>query len=252
MMEGNPNWRGMSGLIFQPQQPSMYHPQSWSQLLMGGLETEEDYLGISGHFHQHNKKLDNWEDHQILNPSSKLPVVDVNKKQKLYGHGDGDELHTYAKNRRQDLSSEFKSTAPASKKARVQSSSNQPPLNAIRKEKLMDRVRALHQLVSPFGKTDTASVLSESIAHIRFLHAQIQALSSSFHLSSVSANSRHQHSVLNDDCLKRRGAFKQDGQDIPEDLRSRGLCLVPVSTTHLIGDDNIGPEFWSPALGGGF
>ncbi|GMN37187.1 hypothetical protein TIFTF001_006615 [Ficus carica] len=63
-------------------------------------------------------------------------------------------------------SSECNSTATcgavSNKKARVQSSSSQPPLK-VRKEKLGDRITALHQLVSPFGKTDTASVLLEAI-----------------------------------------------------------------------------------------
>ncbi|XP_047331530.1 transcription factor bHLH68-like [Impatiens glandulifera] len=66
----------------------------------------------------------------------------------------------------------------APKKAKVQSS-NQPSLK-IRKEKLGDRINALHQIVSPFGKTDTASVLTEAIGYIRFLHSQIEALSSPY------------------------------------------------------------------------
>ncbi|KAL7153325.1 hypothetical protein ABFS83_04G160800 [Erythranthe nasuta] len=43
----------------------------------------------------------------------------------------------------------------------------------VRKEKMGDRVTALQQLVSPFGKTDTASVLSDAIEYIKFLHEQI-------------------------------------------------------------------------------
>ncbi|CAL8176424.1 unnamed protein product [Prunus armeniaca] len=35
---------------------------------------------------------------------------------------------------------------------------------------------ALHQLVSPFGKTDTASVLLEAIGYIRFLQGQIEVI----------------------------------------------------------------------------
>ncbi|KAH6781622.1 Prolyl oligopeptidase family protein [Perilla frutescens var. frutescens] len=45
---------------------------------------------------------------------------------------------------------------------------------SLRKEKLGDRIKALHQLVSPFGKTDTASFLLEAIGYIRFLHGQIE------------------------------------------------------------------------------
>eukprot|EP00249_Psilotum_nudum_P022565 c28567_g1_i2 orf=500-1390(+) len=44
----------------------------------------------------------------------------------------------------------------------------------LRKEKLGDRIMALQQLVSPFGKTDTASVLLEAIGYIKFLQEQVQ------------------------------------------------------------------------------
>ncbi|XP_019193745.1 PREDICTED: transcription factor bHLH68-like isoform X2 [Ipomoea nil] len=134
------------------------------------------------------------------------------------------------------------SSGGAPKKARVHQSSTQSSLK-VRKEKLGDRITALHQLVSPFGKTDTASVLSEAIGYIRFLHTQIQALSSPY-LGNASAGSMahtHQQSVTE----------KGGG-----DLRSRGLCLVPLSCTdqHVgVGSDiNGGAEYWAPALGGGF
>ncbi|KAF2323453.1 hypothetical protein GH714_035525 [Hevea brasiliensis] len=147
------------------------------------------------------------------------------------------------------------------KKPRVQQSSTQPPLK-VRKEKLGDRITALHQLVSPFGKTDTASVLLEAIGYIRFLQGQIEALSSPY-LGSSSSNMRNQQSVqgernsvfpedpgqlLNDICLKRKGGSNlQDSHEMPKDLRSRGLCLVPVSCTQHVGSDN-GADYWAPAI----
>uniref|UniRef100_A0A3Q7ES06 BHLH domain-containing protein n=1 Tax=Solanum lycopersicum TaxID=4081 RepID=A0A3Q7ES06_SOLLC len=48
----------------------------------------------------------------------------------------------------------------------------------IPKVKLADKVTALQQIVSPFGKTDTASVLWETINYVRFLQEQIQDISS--------------------------------------------------------------------------
>nr|GMD38744.1 transcription factor bHLH68-like isoform X2 [Ipomoea batatas] len=74
------------------------------------------------------------------------------------------------------------SSGGPSKKPRVHHSSSQPSLK-VRKEKLGDRITALHQIVSPFGKTDTASVLSEAIGYIRFIHSQIQVSLSSPSLS---------------------------------------------------------------------
>ncbi|KAL7590744.1 hypothetical protein Lser_V15G39176 [Lactuca serriola] len=169
-----------------------------------------------------------------------------------------------------DRSSECNSTATGgvSKKAKIQPSSNQSTFK-VRKEKLGDRITALHQLVSPFGKTDTASVLLEAIGYIRFLQSQIEALSLPYLGSGSGSVRNHQHSVhqgernclfpedpgqlLNDSCMKMKGsALDQDPHDEPKkDLRSRGLCLVPVSCTMQVGSDN-GADYWAPALNGGF
>ncbi|MCL7022669.1 hypothetical protein MKW94_030779 [Papaver nudicaule] len=173
-----------------------------------------------------------------------------------------------------DHSSECNSTAigGAFKKARVQQSSTQSTLK-VRKEKLGDRVTALHQLVSPFGKTDTASVLLEAIGYIRFLQNQIEALSLPY-LGSGSGNmsqqlQHQQQSVQGEkNCIfpedpgqllhvdtnnmKRRGVIDQDSENAPKmDLRSRGLCLVPLACTLQVGSAN-GADFWAPTLGGGF
>ncbi|CAL5025264.1 unnamed protein product [Urochloa decumbens] len=61
---------------------------------------------------------------------------------------------------------------PAFKKPRLETPSPLPTFK-VRKEKLGDRVTALQQLVAPFGKTDTASVLHETIEYIKFLHDQV-------------------------------------------------------------------------------
>nr|CAD1834410.1 unnamed protein product [Ananas comosus var. bracteatus] len=134
-----------------------------------------------------------------------------------------------------EQSSESNSTGTGSpfKKARVQASSAQSPLIKVRKEKLGDRISALHQLVSPFGKTDTASVLLEAIGYIRFLQGQIEALSLPY-LDSGSRNPRHCDAAAYEEPKK--------------DLRSRGLCLVPVSFTLHVGGDN-GADYWAPAFG---
>ncbi|KAK2654763.1 hypothetical protein Ddye_014619 [Dipteronia dyeriana] len=170
-------------------------------------------------------------------------------------------------------SSECNSTATTGgvcKKARVQPSTSQPPLK-VRKEKLGDRITSLHQLVSPFGKTDTASVLLEAIGYIRFLQSQIEALSSPYlGISSPNIRNNNQQFVqadhinfvfpeepgqlLNDNCLKRKGGPNQEIQENAMDLRSRGLCLVPVSCTQQVGID-IGADYWAPAaaaFGSGF
>ncbi|KAM4094050.1 hypothetical protein ACB094_06G165900 [Castanea mollissima] len=68
-----------------------------------------------------------------------------------------------------------------------------------RSQKLSDKITALQKLVSPYGKTDTASVLQEASLYIKLLHEQIQ---------------------------------QEIGEQL--DLRSKGLCLVPVSITQRV------------------
>ncbi|CAN6337164.1 unnamed protein product [Urochloa humidicola] len=69
--------------------------------------------------------------------------------------------------------------AAVAKKPRMATLSPLPTFK-VRKEKLGDRITALQQLVSPFGKTDTASVLHEAVEYIRFLHDQVASLSSPY------------------------------------------------------------------------
>ncbi|XP_011008318.1 PREDICTED: transcription factor bHLH68-like isoform X2 [Populus euphratica] len=263
---------GSSSLSSNPLPDNQELPLSWSQQLLGGSSGDEDRYGMSQF---QAKKLENWED-QILNPSPSISVVadvkqEVSHNSNLYGHGDEDFQalrsaawpqvmpvssprscvtsisstnildFSYNKadgaNQHPDQSSECNSTATGGvcKKARVQPSSSQPL--KVRKEKLGDRITVLHQMVSPFGKTDTASVLLEAIGYIRFLQGQIEALSSPY-LGTASTNMKnHQQS---------------DNQDNPKDLRSRGLCLVPLSCTQHVGSDHNGADYWAPAMGGGF
>ncbi|PHT47321.1 Transcription factor bHLH68 [Capsicum baccatum] len=183
-----------------------------------GLSCDQEKSDISQFQHQY-KKLEDWEEIQNLNsihnnnnnntPCSsnfRVPVVDVVKPemvgQLLYGNY-------------QDLPA---TSSPASSCVTTNLGHSNifnfsPPPNKItttnkvvepkhqhhpdhssevRKEKLGDRITALHQLVSPFGKTDTASVLSEGIGYIRFLQAQIQALSSPY-MGNVAGSMGHTH-----------------------------------------------------------
>lgn len=91
------------------------------------------------------------------------------------------------------------------------------------KEKVGERIMALQQLVSPFGKTDTASVLLEAVEYIRFLHEQVKVLSAPYlHCGPVSNMEDHEYS-----------------------LRRRGLCLMPVSSTAVLAQSN-GADIWAP------
>ncbi|XP_022843335.1 transcription factor bHLH68-like, partial [Olea europaea var. sylvestris] len=278
------------------------HLKLW--LIRSGLAGTEEDEKFGNSLFQQQKKMENWEV-QVLNPSFSIPVVDVKQEtaqtNQLYGNVEdefqasrsscwpqvipessptssitsvsnnilnfsGAKMDYDRKNQHLDHSSECNSTSigGVSKKPKVQQSSSQPALK-VRKEKLGDRITALHQIVSPFGKTDTASVLTEAIGYIRFLQGQIEALSSPY-MRNASRSMGHQQSVQERDCLSPEesgqflndvsmegsGAYEENTEDGQKDLRSRGLCLVPVSCTQHVGNDINGADYWAPALGGGF
>ncbi|TKY71591.1 dimerization protein [Spatholobus suberectus] len=128
------------------------------------------------------------------------------------------------------------SSEPAFKRQRIETPSPLPTFK-VRKEKLGDRITALQQLVSPFGKTDTASVLHEAIEYIKFLHDQVSVLSSPYMKNG--APIQHQQDCDN---LK-------DSEGPKQDLRSRGLCLVPISSTFPVANETT-VDFWTPTFGG--
>ncbi|XP_042393321.1 transcription factor bHLH112-like isoform X1 [Zingiber officinale] len=130
-----------------------------------------------------------------------------------------------------------KSSEPSLKKTRIEAPS---ATFKVRKEKLGDRITALQQLVSPFGKTDTASVLHEAIEYIKFLHNQVRVLSAPY--------LKNGHPVPQmKDPEKSKECVAQN-----QDLRSRGLCLVPISSTFAVANE-IPTDFWTPTfMGGGF
>ncbi|KAA8528676.1 hypothetical protein F0562_036031 [Nyssa sinensis] len=132
---------------------------------------------------------------------------------------------------------EPKAPQAAAKKSRLESRASYPPFK-VRKEKLGDRIAALQQLVAPFGKTDTASVLMEAVGYIKFLQNQVETLSVPYMKSSRNRNSR----------TTQRGLTEDKNEESRRDLRSRGLCLVPLSCLSYITD---GGGVWPPPNFGG-
>ncbi|KAK3142210.1 hypothetical protein QOZ80_4BG0343660 [Eleusine coracana subsp. coracana] len=116
----------------------------------------------------------------------------------------------------------------SSKKPRNTSPRTAAPVSPKeKKDKIGERVAALQQLVSPFGKTDTASVLQEASGYIKFLHQQLEVLSSPYMRAPPVA-----------------GAAPEDPDHYS--LRNRGLCLVPVDLTLQLTQSN-GADLWAPA-----
>ncbi|KVH96932.1 transcription factor bHLH112-like isoform X2 [Cynara cardunculus var. scolymus] len=114
------------------------------------------------------------------------------------------------------------------------------PTFKVRKEKLGDRITALQQLVSPFGKTDTASVLHEAIEYIKLLHDQVNILSAPYMKNGLTKQLQqiHDHKV-------------KDTEGPKQDLRSLGLCLVPVSSMFPVAIETTS-GFWTPNFEGSF
>lgn len=158
-------------------------------------------------------------------------------------HGD-DGRECSSENAKRSCNNESSTSDTIFKRPRLDTTNCPMPTFKVRKEKLGDRITALQQLVSPFGKTDTASVLLEAIGYIKFLHDQVQVLSTPY-MNNGAANSGQGGEA------GWAGGSSCEGNDSDggkQDLRSRGLCLVPVSATLSVTNDN-GADYWSPALG---
>ncbi|KAJ0236099.1 Transcription factor bHLH154 [Hirschfeldia incana] len=93
-----------------------------------------------------------------------------------------------------------------------------------RKDKAGERISALQQIVSPYGKTDTASVLQDALHYIEFLHDQVKVLSAPY-LQTMTAATQEELEQYS--------------------LRNRGLCLVPMEYTAGVAQSN-GADIWAP------
>lgn len=175
-----------------------------------------------------------------------------------YSHDGKSKLHTGPSNRTTGLGHEGPGTASEAKRRsstghentmdasfkrpRMESNTTLPAFK-VRKEKLGDRITALQQLVSPFGKTDTASVLLEAIGYIKFLQEQVRNLSMPYMKPGCTSTTQGDQKGWG-------SSEQQESNESKQDLRSRGLCLVPVSCTLHVANDTIGADYWSPSLGG--
>ncbi|XP_074556877.1 transcription factor bHLH111-like [Curcuma longa] len=111
----------------------------------------------------------------------------------------------------------------------------------VPKAKMAEKISALQQLVSPFGKTDQASVLMETINCITILQKQVQLLTDPY-LKSIVSKERNSWGETE----------RKEKAEAKYDLRSKGLCLVPVSSIPQVHRESIRPDYWMPTLRGCF
>ncbi|CAM0944697.1 unnamed protein product [Alopecurus aequalis] len=134
------------------------------------------------------------------------------------------------------------------KKSKQEASTASPP-KQVPKVKLGEKITALQQIVSPFGKTDTASVLFETIKYIKFLHEQVQLLSEPY----TNASRNKLLTLFQGNCNNLPwGVVHAEVSHVEgeHDLRERGLCLVPVSWTPEVYRDGNAMDYWTPAYRG--
>ncbi|CAL4959152.1 unnamed protein product [Urochloa decumbens] len=265
-------------------------PESWSQLLLGGLVGDHERYSTatallskgleegtmpqaagSYNFYGHGSGeeikasgTNKSQVSQMLLASSPRSCITTSLSSNMLDFSNSTVQAPEVKNHHSDNSSEGNSAASGSgsvpKKARVQTSSSAQSTLKVRKERLGDRITALHQIVSPFGKTDTASVLQETIGYIRFLLGQIEVFSFPYLGHGNGSSMQQQHTVTSllnhstsNATVEVEGPTEQDEgnvgvEDKKKGLRSRGLCLVPVScTSHLAGDESGASDFWAVA-----
>ncbi|XP_075516373.1 transcription factor bHLH153-like isoform X2 [Primulina tabacum] len=94
-----------------------------------------------------------------------------------------------------------------------------------KKEKVSERISALQQLVSPYGKTDTASVLFEAMEYIKFLHEQVKVLSAPYLYTTPTTQPLEMETC--------------------NGLKGRGLCVIPSSLIDGVASSN-GADIWAP------
>ncbi|KAJ3678660.1 hypothetical protein LUZ60_002463 [Juncus effusus] len=127
------------------------------------------------------------------------------------------------------------SESTQAKKSKQDSSTTSSPKQVqVPKVKMAEKITALQQIVSPFGKTDTASVLMEAINYIKFLHEQVQLLSDPYLKSGATTKDYNTW-----------GGKENNSENTNPDLRNKGLCLVPISLTQVYRDSSV-PDYWTP------
>ncbi|KAM5556277.1 hypothetical protein ABKV19_023927 [Rosa sericea] len=168
------------------------------------------------------------EDFQVIQNARKRPIIEVNDilpKNDLGGSiGERTTSNEWNQNKRNKGTNSQQQWHNQFQEASMEKQDNRKLQVPVRRsQKLSDKITALQKLVSPYGKTDTASVLQEASIYIVLLQQQIQNLHRIFSSSYKNAAGLH---------TQESGSSSQ-----VLDLRSKGLCLVPISMTQKVTMD---------------
>ncbi|CAO2199703.1 unnamed protein product [Urochloa humidicola] len=218
-------------------------PESWSQLLLGGLVGDhESYSTATALL---SKGLE--EGH--------MPQAAATYN--FYGHGGGEEIRASGTNKSQ-VSQMLLASSPRSCITTTSLSSNM--LDFSNSTVQAPEVKNHHSDNSSEGNSAAsgsgsapkkARVQTSSSAQ-----STLKGLSFPYLGHGNGSSMQQQHTVasllINHSTGNAEGPTEQDegnvGDENKKDLRSRGLCLVPVScTSHLAGDDSGASDFWAVA-----
>ncbi|XP_033134722.1 transcription factor bHLH133 isoform X2 [Brassica rapa] len=252
---------------------------SHSKLLLGGLMMgDEERMEMMNHHHHHHqnqhhtyqeKKTENWEEevlrHQasikqeisnnngymiISSPKSPLNKSCVTTTTIHNFNEDSNKNDNNGLNFSKCNSLEISGSCFANKKPKLQVPSLRPlsqPILKVSKEKLGGRIAALHQLVSPYGKVLSVPYFVTPSRN-NIMHQQARG-----DMNGLFPQDPGQ--LVSEYCMKRSNGVSSSSTNKPnlneetkKDLKSRGLCLVPISCTLQVGSYN-GTDYWAPAFG---
>ncbi|CAN8240840.1 unnamed protein product [Cochlearia groenlandica] len=216
------------------------HNLSWANKTNPHDHHHQVNYGLINNFSNHtNSQVPFWTSSSNTNLNNMTQSSFVTTPQIISTHHEDKPKNQKTRGQNESLK-RAKDNETTSKKPRVTTPSPLPTFK-VRKENLRDQITSLQQLVSPFGKTDTASVLQEAIEYIKFLHDQVTVLSTPYMKQSASIQQQQQQQL----------SSKTKDQEVIEnqELRAHGLCLVPISSTFPVANETTA-DFWTPTFGG--
>ncbi|OAO99985.1 hypothetical protein AXX17_AT4G04990 [Arabidopsis thaliana] len=216
------------GLLIDPNEQILPDPWSKSTITNAKSELLENFPFLDNMFLV-DSEAESFLDHEIRNhKSSKEQITQDYKNLTSKARNKHKNLTIFRSEELEETSDEY--SPRLLKRPRLETLSPLPSFK-VRKEKLGDRITALQQLVSPFGKTDTASVLNEAVEYIKFLQEQVTVLSNP---EQNTIGSVQQQQCSNKKSINTQGEVEED-ECSPRryvDLSSRGLCLMPISASY--------------------